>query len=489
MRKTKVLWLLMVFSIMMILILVSSCSSSDGPASEGEEEEIETAFLYLDVDCEKNLLLNRYDVSVNLNGERIGEIKHGEYFTHISEVPLGDCSVEFENTEESSVNVKKELTIESDTTYKCTIHTDGDEIVIKDEEIIEGIEGSRLKMPDIVGTNLERAQEELETIGFVNIESKAKDDSSIFMPSNWVVVEQSVAPETEIDKNQEIILTCRKEEDLFNEAYKDLNLADAKKKAIEKGFITFELTEDASYTNVTKRLEKISDEDAEKWIVTDAGKADETTARFYLSYTGEVTVPDVVGMTVKDAKKALRKQYAFNITTEDTDGLWVLDDETYTVKKQSLDPGKVIKYSDEILLTCEEKSEEKKDPETVYYSTNNSSSVKDGDKGKYAYKKRGGAYDQFYIIDFDKGYVYHFTDGNGNEDCDRVKIESGNLNNVIIITYHDGGDAWSYGLHFKYKNNPEHLVVQDNDGFEDDYSPTNLKDALAIKKTKEVRDY
>lgn len=351
------------FAILILVItLMTACSSSStAPEQEPEEEEIKTAFLYLDINFEQNIFLNKYDVYVELNGERLGEIKHGEYFTHMAEVPLGEYKVEFINTEKSSVRASKKLSIETDTTYKCTIHTDSDEIVIKEEEVIEGIEGSSLKMPDVVGANLSTAKEELETVGFVNIEEKASDDSTILMESNWVVIEQSVNPGTELDKNQEIVLTCKKEKVLFNEAYKDMNLADAKKKATGEGFTTFELKEDSAYTNISKRLEKISDEEAAKWIVTDAGKVSDTKVRFYLSYTGEVTVPDVVGMTVTDAKKALRKQYAFNIDADDVDGLWVLDDDTWKVEKQSVEPGKTIKYSDKITLTCREIEQEKTD--------------------------------------------------------------------------------------------------------------------------------
>lgn len=127
------------------------------------------------------------------------------------------------------------------------------------------------------------------------------------------------------------------------------------------------------------------------------------------------------------------------------------------------------------------------EPEAVNYSTNTADTVKDGNKGVYAYRDKGGSYYKYYIIDFDDGYVYSFNDE--SDDCDRVKIDSGDLNDVLMITYHDGGDSWSYGLHFKYKNNPEHLIMQDNDGFEYDYYTTDLKDALTVKEGKTIHDY
>ena len=94
----------------------------------------------------------------------------------------------------------------------------------------------------------------------------------------------------------------------------------------------------------------------------------------------------------------------------------------------------------------------------------------------------------YYIIDFDKGYVYRFTDDESNS-CDRVKIDSGNLNDVLIFTYHDGATKWSNGLHFKWKNQPNHLVLQDEDGFEWDFTPANLSSALKIRDQKKMIDY
>ena len=125
----------------------------------------------------------------------------------------------------------------------------------------------------------------------------------------------------------------------------------------------------------------------------------------------------------------------------------------------------------------------------VFYSTNTRKTVGNGNSGVYAYKDDGKFYDVYYIIDFDEGYVYYFLEGDGNEFCDKLKIESGNLNSVLIITYHDGSSEWSYGLHFKYKNQPSQLIVQDEDGFELDYSPTDLDTALAYKRNKTITNY
>lgn len=128
-------------------------------------------------------------------------------------------------------------------------------------------------------------------------------------------------------------------------------------------------------------------------------------------------------------------------------------------------------------------------PSPVFYSTNDYDTAKNGNSGVFAYGKRAGSYDIYWIIDFGEGYVYYFTDGNGESCCDRLKIDSGTLNDKVTITYHDGGDTWSYKLHFKYVGHPETLIMVDNDGFEWEYSTTDLDDALEIKETKNIKDY
>lgn len=125
----------------------------------------------------------------------------------------------------------------------------------------------------------------------------------------------------------------------------------------------------------------------------------------------------------------------------------------------------------------------------VYYSTNDKESVRDGNTGVYSYKSRGGSYDIYYVIDFDEGFVYRFCEGNSDSTCDRNKIESGDLNSVLIITYHDGGTEWSYGLCFNWRRAPDHLILQDEDGFKYDFYPTDLDNALALRANKTIIDY
>lgn len=127
--------------------------------------------------------------------------------------------------------------------------------------------------------------------------------------------------------------------------------------------------------------------------------------------------------------------------------------------------------------------------DSVFYSTNNSETIKNGDTGIYSYIMDGPQYDIYYIIDFDEGCVYYFSEGNGYTEADRLKIDTGTLNDNVVITYHDIDAVWSYKLHFESEENPEHLIMIDNDGFEIDFYATNLDEALKLKNKKEIKDW
>ena len=154
---------------------------------------------------------------------------------------------------------------------------------------------------------------------------------------------------------------------------------------------------------------------------------------------------------------------------------------TYHMKEED-DPSRVA----ETRQSAE--TSELTDSQFVSYSTNTKATVKNGSSGVYSYKK-SGSYDIYYIIDFDEGYVYWFTDGNGDSTCDRLKIDSGTLNDNVIVTYHDGESMWSESLYFKYANQPEHLVMEDDDHFQYDFYSTDLDKALQIRDTKAIHDY
>lgn len=145
--------------------------------------------------------------------------------------------------------------------------------------------------------------------------------------------------------------------------------------------------------------------------------------------------------------------------------------------------------TDAQIILCYYEYKEPEKPQPVYYSTNDKETAKNGNSGKFAYKKSGKFYDTYWLIDFDEGYVYNFPHGDGQMHCDKVKIVSGTLNDSLKVTWHDGSDEWSWYLHFKYVNFSETLIVVDHNGFDYEFTTTDLNKALEILNTKDIKEY
>ncbi len=145
--------------------------------------------------------------------------------------------------------------------------------------------------------------------------------------------------------------------------------------------------------------------------------------------------------------------------------------------------------SEEMKSDSSEESKESNGLSVVAYSTNSFEKAKQGNSGIFSYKRSGKNYDTYWIIDFDEGCAYWFTYGNGNGTCDRVQIDFGNLNEYIVVTYHDGSNVWRYGLSFKWKNQPSRLIEQHTDGEKLEFIATDLNDAMKIRDSMTIVDY
>ena len=208
---------------------------------------------------------------------------------------------------------------------------------------------------------------------------------------------------------------------------------------------------------------------------------------------------ELINMTTVDAEKKLREMgfSVFQYESLDAGDQSDLDGKIGAVEIKSWEFGKgdfskgdvYEKDAIVVLMTYKSTYKEPEKPEPLYYSTNDYETAKKGNTGVFSYKNKSGSYDVYWIIDFDAGYVYYFTEGNGENSCDKVKIVSGDLNDRIVATWHLDGDEWSWYLHFKYKNFSETLVVNDHNGFATEFRPTDLEDALSLRSTKEIKNY
>ncbi len=209
-----------------------------------------------------------------------------------------------------------------------------------------------------------------------------------------------------------------------------------------------------------------------------------------------MSADDFKGINYKDAEKSFREmgftKFKYQTVKTETesaaDTIYYIDITEWIFGDTEFEQGDKFDANSTIYLVYY-KYETPEVPSPVYYSTNDYETAKKGNSGIFSYKNKGGTYDVYWIIDFDEGYVYNFTEGNGESTCDRVKIVSGTLNDKIAITWHYGGDQWTWYLHFKYINSPVTLILIDNDGFSVEFTTTDLDDALALLETKTIKDY
>ena len=393
--------------------------------------------LYIDVKSEGNLLFSTYDILISIDGNEIGTVENGKEFTRLVEIVTGEHTLTFCKLGDSSPSATRKISVSGDMTFSCDLAHSGSSIDIKNESITDNVDAASLEVIDVTGMVLSEAMDKLKEIGFSNVHEEPSD--KIWDKDNWIVVTQGLAVGTTTDKNEFFQLDCISFDDYFKNTYVGKNANEIQTIAEESGFsVIFE----DYYVDVSEKIASMSQEEKSEWIATDARQygGGQKTAVITIENPNEVEYMPIPTPTPEPVETP-------SISTENTKN------------------------------------------NAVSYSTNDMRTAKNGNTGIYAYRNNGKSYYIYYVIDFDEGYVYRFLDGNGEDSCEKVKIESGNLNDVVIITYHEGGTIYSNGLRFRWRNQPEHLVLEDQDHYEWDFYSTNLEDALSKRDTKRIIEY
>lgn len=351
-----------------------------------------------------NLIFNKYDVSMLIDGEKQKELPHGEDSELELRLKEGEHEISFQKIDNTEVNGSVKIDVTSDLEASYNIYCESDYINVENNYIDYDVvlEEGQIKMMNgedsYYGKQYKDVEAELAEMGFTNITT---------VP-NYDIVYDITTP----GSVKNVTIDGKDDYRRGNVFQNDVEI-----------IITYSM----------------KDDDDPEYIAEQKKKEEEKAAREKAA-----------------AEQAEKEKAAAEEAQEEAE------------KKTNDNTSQTDESSNDV---------EAKDNEQV------------GSSGVYAYKKSGGSYDQYYIVDFSDGYVYTFTYGDGNEDCMRVKIESGNLNDGLKITFHDGGDSWSYNLYFKYKDQPSTLIVKDNDGFSDEYTKTNPGQAYEIKYKLNIVDY
>lgn len=391
------------------------------------------------VDFVENLLFSKYDVKFFMTGEDKGTLDHGEDKEFSFNLEPGEYTLIFESTESSSVKGEVVLTVDGDleASYKISCYNDKvsvDTLYVNSlTELAEGEVKLDVAAADYKKMNYEEVTTALKTLGFTNIQYNVLYDIVIGWTDDGEVESVSIDGNTDFKRGDvftdgaEIVITYHlpKSDDPSN-----ITMAEGSSSYDGMNYLEVEqMFKDIGFTNI--ELDMVTTEST--------------------SHTdGEVMLVEIDGGSF-DAGN------------------------TYTPESKVY-----IKYYSVVIP---------EPAEPLFYSTNDYETAKKGNTGVFSYKHSGKIYDIYWIIDFDEGYVYYFTHGDGETFAERVKIESGDLNSSLTITYHDSGIEWSYGFHFSNVNEPETLIMQDQDGFENEYSATDLTDALNIRDGKTITDY
>ena len=109
---------------MAFVLLLAACSSGESTTQETAPEE-PTYAVQIFVDCEKNLVLSRYDVDVRVDDEKIGNIDHGGEATFEVRLTKGQHELMFEEEGNTSVDGKTSFVVEGEGdkysySIKCT---------------------------------------------------------------------------------------------------------------------------------------------------------------------------------------------------------------------------------------------------------------------------------------------------------------------------------------------------------------------------------
>ena len=443
------------FLIAVCITVGFSLIACDSEQEIQEEVSVEKYPVKITVDFIPNLIFSKYDVDFSIDGKKYGTIEHGTDSEFEITLEEGDHAVVFSKHGSASVNGKSSLYVYDDTEVAYKISCKSDKVDVSETDLKTA---SQKEITDAVLPN-----EELK-------EKKEYDPDKINE-----TVDDNTAENDNTDISPVIIYTdSDTDSDLYSVIFKvdfTANLIfsryDVKLKIDGNEFDTLKHGHDAEYVLM------LSQGEHEVLFCEDGDES--VNGKGTIEVSGEKEVS--CSIRCNSGRVNLYNKIGFKeeiITTIATEA--EIEEEVITEE------------SDEI-TTDETGQEETQKKTAAYYTSNPEETYKNGDSGKYAYMSNGHNYDIYYIIDFDEGYVYNFLEGDGNEFCDRLKIESGTLNDVVIVTYHDGDMSWSNGIHFKTRRFPNRLIVEDNYHQEMEFDTTDLEKALQLRDTKTITDW
>ena len=305
--------------------------------------------LYLEIKSEGNLIFDKYDMEICIDGKVTGTVANGETFTGLTTVTAGDHELKIRNVQNESMYATKTISVNQDITFRCTV-AHSSSISIKNIETENNVAGAYLPVPDVTGEILRDAKNQLKEAGFINI-SYTGDSGSIFDDTNWTVVSQGIKAGTTADKNEPFVLSCRKTDVILSERFVGMDCSRVPASAKEIGYsVTY--VNGITYDNNTTDINQLTNEQRKEWVVQEIShiSGQGKSARATILFTGQVEMPDLVGMILKDARISLEKLECSSVEIKADDNSHIWGESNWEVIDQSIKAGDKIKATDEITL-------------------------------------------------------------------------------------------------------------------------------------------
>ena len=231
--------------------------------------------LFLDLRSEDNVFLSKYDMEINLDGEKISMISNGDDFALLMENVLeGEHELKVVKSGSFSPKAVRSFSIAGPTTFKATL-VHGTSIAFSNPEILSEIE-ELIEMPDIRYIPYADAKKELRSLGFEIIEYTTYADH--FEEEELFVVEQNQEPGKKVRKEDPIQLKCILLSEYFDRAYVGRSLEKVEIAAKEAGFGLD--CYDAHNNRIN--LNSISPEEKSDWIIISADSSGADTAVLHM---------------------------------------------------------------------------------------------------------------------------------------------------------------------------------------------------------------
>lgn len=308
----------------------------------------ENIVLFLDITNDANLVFAKYNINIYLDGTLVGTVKNGDVFTKQMDIAVGKHALKFMSASDTKIYSENEFTISKDSTLKCKLKAHEAKIEIMKGEIIDGLQGAEIDMPDVLGQMLPDAKKSLQALDLKKITTKTNTGESIVMDSNWIVIEQSINVGDTIDKGTEIVLTCGRISDFVGKYISDSNVRNVVDAANKYGF-TVEFVDESNGQAINFQNGINTYED---WMVSgyEASSVSKKTVKIKLMYLGLAEVPSVVGLTAEKAKTKLLEAHFPYVVFEDENNVTVENESGWTVVEQSVEPLESISTSTTIRL-------------------------------------------------------------------------------------------------------------------------------------------